>query len=555
MNKLNFIVVGAQKSGTTALDYYLRQHEEVCMANSKELHYFDDESEFYNKPDYNKYHKNFRCEEHSKVIGEVTPIYMYWTNSIRRIWEYNKKIKLIVILRNPIDRAYSHWNMEVDRGNEELSFSEAIREEVQRTKKALPYKDRVYSYVDRGFYTEQLRNIYRYFDKEQVLVLKNEELKNELNKSLFKISNFLNISNFTSIKNKNIHSREYKKNITKVDFNYLKNIYHWEIKHLESLLDWDCKNWFTSKKIKVLFYRNFLSYSGGHQKIYDYYTHLNDSDEYEVDISFSKDTKWDDSNPWKNEKIDRNLEFNPKGYDIVFLGGMDWLQLEADIEDSISVINLIQHVRHSYDTHKLYKFLNRKAVRICVSNEVNEAISSTKKVNGPTYTIENGHKLEDIKLEKKNDIYILGLKNPSLALEIENDLNNLGLNVICSTKNIHRDKVFKYMASSKISVLLPNFDEAEGFYLPALESMKYSDITIVPDCIGNRNFCKDKINCLMPKYNKYDIVNKTMDALEIIQDIKILNKYKTEAHKTLNKYTIYNEKDNFFKILKDLKNV
>ena len=66
----------------------------------------------------------FEPHEDHKIIGEATPIYMYWKNAIKRIYNYNSDMKLILVLRNPIDRAFSHWNMEVHRKREDRTFLE-----------------------------------------------------------------------------------------------------------------------------------------------------------------------------------------------------------------------------------------------------------------------------------------------------------------------------------------------------------------------------------------------------------------------------------------------
>lgn len=152
---LIFLVVGAQKSGTTALDHFLRQHSSVEMAATKEAHFFDDEIVFSKSDvDYSFYYQYFALSANAQARGEVTPIYLYWDKAARRIWEYNPKIKLIAILRNPIERAFSHWNMERDRGAESLPFMQAIQSEAERCREALPLQHRVYSYLDRGFYSE-----------------------------------------------------------------------------------------------------------------------------------------------------------------------------------------------------------------------------------------------------------------------------------------------------------------------------------------------------------------------------------------------------------------
>ncbi len=229
---------------------------------------------------------------------------------------------------------------------------------------------------------------------------------------------------------------------------------------------------------------------------------------------------------------------------------MDWSELEPGIENQIPVINLVQGLRHTDAKNiQLYSFLKRKAIRITVSDEVRDAVLDTKITNGPVYAIPNGHNMPEINLEKKYDIYILGKKNPTLALELEKIFTKMGYRAIRSIRKVPRYNIFTYMASSSISVLLPMPKAAEGFFLPALEAMKYSNLTIVPDCVGNRSFCFDEKNCLMPQYTQEDIVRKVKVAIDILKNKELLNKYKSEALLTVNKHSIEIEKASFYKIL------
>lgn len=245
-SKINFIICGTQKGGSSALDAYLREHPAICMADQKEVHYFDNDEHFMSDtPDYSIYHSSFIPTDEHLLLGESTPIYMYWYDSPRRIWQYNPDIKLIAILRNPIDRAYSHWNMERDRCAEKLSFLEAIRSEPTRCRTALPYQHRIYSYIDRGYYLEQLRRLWTFFPKEQLLILKNEDLREKPQETLQYICQFLGIdgSPLLNIKSKEVHSRPYTSQMSNVEKEYLKNIYEHEILSLEKVLGWDCSNW------------------------------------------------------------------------------------------------------------------------------------------------------------------------------------------------------------------------------------------------------------------------------------------------------------------------
>lgn len=249
---VNFVVCGTQKGGTTALDAYLREHPQICMADKKrvnnflisEVHFFDNESWFNNpNPDYSRYHAGFSPNPSHKLLGETTPIYMYWHDAPRRIWQYNSDMKLIVLLRNPIERAYSHWNMERSRNTEHLPFWDAVRDEQNRCREALPYQHEIYSYVDRGFYLAQLRRLWFYFSKKNVLVLKSEYLKNQPNDALKEICGFLGVEHFADITPKEVHSVPYLSRMSNNEKEYLRFVFEHEIKGLERVLDWDCGNW------------------------------------------------------------------------------------------------------------------------------------------------------------------------------------------------------------------------------------------------------------------------------------------------------------------------
>lgn len=242
--KVDFIVCGVQKGGTSAMDAYLRAHPEVCMADQKEVHFFDNEDYFKDRPpDYSKYHHYFSPSTKHKVIGETTPIYMYWRDAVPRIWQYNPELKLVVVLRNPVERAYSHWNMERLRGGEHLSFMAALKKEQDRCREALPYQHRIYSYVDRGFYLEQLRRIWSFFPRDNTLVLKNEDLRTNALETLNRVFAFLGVSPVDDVAERMVHTNAYEAPISAAEKKYLRSVYEFEIRGLERLLGWDCQDW------------------------------------------------------------------------------------------------------------------------------------------------------------------------------------------------------------------------------------------------------------------------------------------------------------------------
>lgn len=242
--KVSFLVCGTQKGGTTTLDAYLRQHPEICMAKHKEVHYFDQEEPFlYHYPDYRHYHDFFEPKSEQQIWGETTPIYMYWYSAPRRIWEYNPEMKLIIILRNPIKRAYSQWNMQRERGYEPLPFLDAIAEEENRRRESLPYQNRRFSYLDRGFYTEQIKRLKAYFPASQLLLIKSDNLKNDPLFILDQIAQFLGIPMHEKFSMLDLHSRNYETAMDQNTHDILLNLYQCQIKEIEKLTSWDCSDW------------------------------------------------------------------------------------------------------------------------------------------------------------------------------------------------------------------------------------------------------------------------------------------------------------------------
>ena len=239
---VNFVICGTQKGGTTALDHYMRLHSEVCMATKKEVHFFDNDNYFLtNSPPYNKYHKFFNPKKNHKIIGESTPIYMFWINAMERIFDYNPNIKLIIILRNPIERAFSNWNMEIQRKREKRTFLQSINYEIKEFNKNK--QNRTYSYLKRGLYSDQIKRILRIFKKKQLLCLKNENLRNNPGETLSLVSKFLGISEFINTQKISIHSRNYNEKLGPEEKGILNSFFLEEIKSLEKLLGWDLSNW------------------------------------------------------------------------------------------------------------------------------------------------------------------------------------------------------------------------------------------------------------------------------------------------------------------------
>ena len=243
IDRLDFILAGAQKCGTTAFHYFLARHPHITMGDQQEMHFFDNEEIFAGPGNYELLHKHFRRVARSTITGECTPIYIYWRPAMERIWKYNPKIKLLIILRNPIDRAFAHWNMQRFKGREPLDFLEAVKAEKERAREIAPLQSRRCSYVDRGFYAEQLARAFKFFPREQVKTIKFEEFRDRKSETLDAIFRFLDVKPIISPRDKDKNIVPYERELTLDERKYLYGIFADDIAKLEQMLGWDCADW------------------------------------------------------------------------------------------------------------------------------------------------------------------------------------------------------------------------------------------------------------------------------------------------------------------------
>lgn len=193
----NFFILGAAKCGTTSLYKYLSQHPDVYFPVAKEPQFFSNDEEYKKGFDY-YLGRFFAGVEKFKLRGDATPHYLYYEKAAERIskLQNSENIKFIIILRNPVDRAYSlYWNM-VAEGYETLTFEEALRSEPQRQKEGVveALGSVRYQYVDSGLYAKQLKAYYKYFNKNQFLVLFHDDLKKNPSTVMESVAGFLGLS-------------------------------------------------------------------------------------------------------------------------------------------------------------------------------------------------------------------------------------------------------------------------------------------------------------------------------------------------------------------------
>jgi hypothetical protein len=192
----NFLILGAQKAGTTALYAYLRWHPDITGPSFKEVSFFD---RHYAKGE--RWYRAHMPLRRRALVGEASPSYLFHPLAPQRVAEMLPRAHLIALLRNPVERAFSHYQHEVALRREELSFEEAIdrepermRGEVERMLNDPTYFSHAwwnYTYVSRGRYAEQLERWFAAFPREQLLVVLTDELADDTAGTYRRVLEFL----------------------------------------------------------------------------------------------------------------------------------------------------------------------------------------------------------------------------------------------------------------------------------------------------------------------------------------------------------------------------
>ena len=202
--KLNFFCVGVQKAGTTLLHDILKQHSNIFLPEEKEAHFFDVNECYSMGLDYflKTYYKPYAGE---KIIGNINPNLQIESRSIDRIIEsFGRDLKVILILRDPVRRAYSHFLMSKKRGYEDLEFNEAIKKEEERIKAPVEHKDyesrelahfekNHFGYISRGIYSPIIKRLFKSFESKNIKVYIFEEFVKQKEETIRDIFKFLEV--------------------------------------------------------------------------------------------------------------------------------------------------------------------------------------------------------------------------------------------------------------------------------------------------------------------------------------------------------------------------
>jgi hypothetical protein len=239
----SFLILGTAKGGTTSLHRYLEKHPSVSPTLKKEVHFFD--------ANFSKgllwYRTYFPLKYKNLIAGDSTPFYLLHPHAPKRAFESVPQVKLIVLFRNPIDRAFSLHNMNLMRPdvNETLSFEDAIKAEPERLSGEMEkmmadesyasFNYERYSYLTGGLYLEQIKNWNKFFPKEQILILKSEDLFQDPATAYQTVLKFLNLPAWNLNVYKNANPREYS---SPINLDTKKRLIAYFKPHNETLYDY-----------------------------------------------------------------------------------------------------------------------------------------------------------------------------------------------------------------------------------------------------------------------------------------------------------------------------
>ena len=231
---VDFFIVGAPKAGTTSLFYYLNKNKGICMSNIKEPNFFSSKDLKIQKIYYDslildnlkEYERIFTPKNKQQIIGEASVSYLFYPNVANRIFDYNPRSKIIIILRDPVERAFSHYSMDLRLGHVKQSLDELFD-------LGLNNKDNLFfqQYILLGQYYEQVNRYIKVFGRENICVKFYDELKLDASSFYSDILKFLH--------QENDHNIDFNQpfNKSKLPSNkFIKWLYSWPIIRKISLI-------------------------------------------------------------------------------------------------------------------------------------------------------------------------------------------------------------------------------------------------------------------------------------------------------------------------------
>ncbi|WP_062047156.1 sulfotransferase [Bacillus sp. JCM 19034] len=191
----SYLIIGAQKCGTTSLYHYLIQHPQINPTKTRrEIHFFD--TKFYGKGI--EWYKNQFIHSPNMITGEATPRYLYNAIVPERVYKHFPNIKLIILLRNPVERAFSQYKMEFEKEKKRLRYNDTEKYSFDSIIEAglHNHNNRWIDYLERGIYSKQIKRWLKYYPIEQFHIIKSEQFFRNPKSSYKRVLRFLDIEEF-----------------------------------------------------------------------------------------------------------------------------------------------------------------------------------------------------------------------------------------------------------------------------------------------------------------------------------------------------------------------
>lgn len=243
-NSTSFFVAGAERSGNASILQCLNDHAVLSVRSLAHSGYFAKDFHFENgKPNYTSYESVNGIDHNNLICGEVSSSYLHHPDTISRIYHYNQKAKIIVSLRNPAERAFSHWQSEVFKGKERRSFNQAIQDEIKSlNSQSIDQSTRSKFYIYQSSYADQIDHLRQYFDPHQLLFIKSEDLRDDTEVIIYQILQFLGVP-YVDIDCSAQNVGYYNNSLTIRDKVLIQKFLRLDIKRTQQLLNWNCADW------------------------------------------------------------------------------------------------------------------------------------------------------------------------------------------------------------------------------------------------------------------------------------------------------------------------
>ncbi len=297
---------------------------------------------------------------------------------------------------------------------------------------------------------------------------------------------------------------------------------------------------------RLLFSRHFVNYTGGHGKVLDYIGHADAHPGWSAHVGVHPGSNRE-GNPFLGHPRSQIGRLAAQADDALFLAGADWDWAAPENQQRV-VFNLIQGIRHAHPDDPLHAHLSRRAIRICVSHAVSEAIRATGVVRGPVHVIPPGLALPAAIAPagtERRGVFIHGHKQPELGLALADALRANGWQVDLEQGLVDRPSYLARMARAEIAIPLPLPEE--GFFLPGLEAMALGTLLVGVDAGGNREYLRDGENALVTR-PEVEAITRALNELPSVEKRQAMVRAGVE---TAGRFSLERERRAFHRLLDD----